>query len=462
MSSAGGYCSEGAWPGDPRTLHHQSKADCFVDERHVARLVKLAEQILGDTPLHRFGSKGLMLCYRNDTPIRKITVAAKGAKVELLGTGQQFVAFGLHPDTGAPYRWLGETDFDEVATPLIVPVDVLLAVTPDQLRDFATKAGALLAELGYETSLSTGDMGERDASANASKGSPVSISVLRSAFAYRDASGPRDEWRNDVAAIRAANIPNDEHLSVRRQIAHDYSLGRLDRTGRFKDASPKNYSGPEAVDLVFDTMPPREVGIGVGWVFEEARKAGWQGNPFSDGKTAIEALAKPAGHLPDANANIPAASRNPTFPDVNQYGMPKTTPEKMRLALRALNLDCRHDVFHGKLLVQGHHLAQWSGEVSDHGCLMLRTIVRNGFNFEPTTKMMEDAVKQLCLQHRFAPICDYLDGLKWDGIKRLDTWLTSYLGAADTPHQGHRPTVFNRSGAQGAPARMQIRSDHRA
>ena len=264
-----------------------------VDEPHVARLTEVAEQILGSTPLRRFGSKGLMLCYRNETPIRKITVAAKGAKVELLGIGQQFVAFGIHPDTHAPYRWLGETDFDEAATPLIVPLDVLPAVTPDQLRDFARKANAILAELGYEPGPPTGDMGEHDPSPSASTGSPVAVSVLRSALAYRDAGGPRDEWRNDIAAIRAANIPDDEHLNVRRQIAHDYSLGRLDRTGRFKDATPKNYSGPEAVDLVFDTMPPRQGGISVGWVFEEARKAGWQGNPFSDGKTATETFAEP-------------------------------------------------------------------------------------------------------------------------------------------------------------------------
>jgi hypothetical protein len=54
---------------------------------------------------------------------------------------------------------------------------------------------------------------------------------------------------------------------------------------------------------VFDTMPPREGGISNGWVFDEARKAGWQGNPFSDGKTATEAFAKPVGGLPKANAS---------------------------------------------------------------------------------------------------------------------------------------------------------------
>jgi predicted P-loop ATPase len=46
---------------------------------------------------------------------------------------------------------------------------------------------------------------------------------------------------------------------------------------------------------------------------------------------------------------------------------------------------------------------------------------------------MHDAVTRIALEYQFNPILDYLDGLKWDGQKRIDTWLTVYLGAEDTP-----------------------------
>src|SRR5262249_47316632 len=37
--------------------------------------------------------------------------------------------------------------------------------------------------------------------------------------------------------------------------------------------------------------------------------------------------------------------------------------------------------------------------------------------------------------HRwFHPVCDYLDGLKWDGTPRIDSWLIKYGGANDTPY----------------------------
>lgn len=34
----------------------------------------------------------------------------------------------------------------------------------------------------------------------------------------------------------------------------------------------------------------------------------------------------------------------------------------------------------------------------------------------------------------FHPVCDYLDGLEWDGTPRLDTWLTTFGQAEDTPY----------------------------
>jgi predicted P-loop ATPase len=37
------------------------------------------------------------------------------------------------------------------------------------------------------------------------------------------------------------------------------------------------------------------------------------------------------------------------------------------------------------------------------------------------------------LNHVFDPVRDYLDGLRWDGVSRVDRWLIDYCGAEDTP-----------------------------
>ena len=90
----------------------------------------LAMKRFGDT-LFRVGlwPKRLLL-YRTQTPFAKM----KSGQIEILGLGQQFVAFGLHPGTGKPYSWpLGET-------PLEIPLSDLPVIDP-------SAAAAFLAEM---------------------------------------------------------------------------------------------------------------------------------------------------------------------------------------------------------------------------------------------------------------------------------------------------------------------------
>jgi predicted P-loop ATPase/phage/plasmid primase-like uncharacterized protein len=42
------------------------------------------------------------------------------------------------------------------------------------------------------------------------------------------------------------------------------------------------------------------------------------------------------------------------------------------------------------------------------------------------------AVETVARDREFHPVREYLDGLEWDGTPRLDLWLTTYLGAADS------------------------------
>lgn len=44
------------------------------------------------------------------------------------------------------------------------------------------------------------------------------------------------------------------------------------------------------------------------------------------------------------------------------------------------------------------------------------------------------ALNQCAAKNRFNPVVDYLNNLKWDGVRRLDTLFIDYLGAADTPY----------------------------
>lgn len=56
---------------------------------------------------------------------------------------------------------------------------------------------------------------------------------------------------------------------------------------------------------------------------------------------------------------------------------------------------------------------------------------RNGQ--EPAKDKIADAISLIGKRNAYHPVCQYLDGLKWDGVTRLDSWLIDYTGADDTP-----------------------------
>ena len=48
--------------------------------------------------------------------------------------------------------------------------------------------------------------------------------------------------------------------------------------------------------------------------------------------------------------------------------------------------------------------------------------------------LMHQAIDARAHENGFHPVRQYLGNLKWDGVKRVDTWLSFYLGAEQTPY----------------------------
>ena len=77
---------------------------------------------MGEWVMERFGATCVrigrapkrLLLFRTDEPFRKMyctySDGKQDHKVEILGAGQQFVAYGIHPETNNPYTWIS---FDE-------------------------------------------------------------------------------------------------------------------------------------------------------------------------------------------------------------------------------------------------------------------------------------------------------------------------------------------------------------
>ena len=236
----------------------------------------IVKETLGFTPYQRRGAKPEpMVLYRCKTPIRKITVRARlpGSSdirtvFEVLGKGQQFVAYGDHPDTKQPYSWEHEFIGDHPANCLF---ENLPEITLEKIREMVQAIASRLKSLGY-TDVSINDAGaERKHQSLLRTTSPIDETMLEKILSFVDPDEPREEWIRTIAGIRAAPLENDADEMKRRTLAHRFSEGKLDRQERYNDAFPPRYVSSEKVDEAFDSLPPKAGGVGFGTLVKKAR-----------------------------------------------------------------------------------------------------------------------------------------------------------------------------------------------
>jgi hypothetical protein len=108
--------------------------DVLFSKEIAEKIEGLAKRLLGDTPAVRIGhAPKRLLVYRAAQPFSGF----KYPPIEVLGVGQQFIAYGVHPDTGKPYEW-------PVTTLADLTPDELPAITEAQAREFAKQAYELI------------------------------------------------------------------------------------------------------------------------------------------------------------------------------------------------------------------------------------------------------------------------------------------------------------------------------
>ena len=136
--------------GIPTAFHPAIDID-VRDPTLALELQELAVTMLGEAPVRIGALPKRLLLYRTDEPFAKIASRGfrlpsdlpegKPHQIEILGDGQQFVAYGLHPGTGRPYEWPDDS-------PLDIAADDLTPITVEQVRAYIEAAEALLIGAG--------------------------------------------------------------------------------------------------------------------------------------------------------------------------------------------------------------------------------------------------------------------------------------------------------------------------
>ena len=118
------------------------------DERVAKRMEEYLAEKYGDICVRVGMAPKRLVVFRTTTPFRKMFASYNDGKtmhkVEVLGSGQQFVAYGIHPDTKKPYTW---TSLDE---PLGVDAADLPTLTHVDAQDILERFCEVCDELGWK------------------------------------------------------------------------------------------------------------------------------------------------------------------------------------------------------------------------------------------------------------------------------------------------------------------------
>ncbi len=227
-------------------------------EALAAEVETLAREMLGATPLKRIGrAPKLMLVFRAEAPFDKAQTPElllrddTVVRVEALATGQQFVGFGIHPDTKAEYRWPDRS-------PLEVPASDLPVVAAGQCAAFVLRAEALLRQAGGESRAD-----RREIERKGRRAAGLNIREKPS----------REMVTEALAHVANDDLPYDEWIRVGFALHHGLGDAGRELWEGWSAQSAKN--DPTATAAKWPSFAQGR-GITVGTLFWLAQRNGWQ------------------------------------------------------------------------------------------------------------------------------------------------------------------------------------------
>jgi len=118
------------------------------------------------------------------------------------------------------------------------------------------------------------------------------------------------------------------------------------------------------------------------------------------------------------------------WPRANAEGKPHSDIANLGHFLKWSGVQVVYDVFSRRYLAKGLPCAF---ELDDEAIRDVR-LTMGIFNFEVSKETFKEWIFYLAQQYRLHPVERYLDSLHWDGISRIDAWLTDYCGVAENPY----------------------------
>jgi hypothetical protein len=379
----------------------------------VDRIVDRIEQTLGPTPLSRIGNAPkILLCYRAVEPFKKFSTPnytmpdGSKAQLEIMGSGQQVVAFGIHPDTRQPYTWLN-------GSPENTPLAELPEIKAVQARDLIGEAAAILEAAGG-----------------------VVVKPDKSEKPDKPTTPPPGQGANGDGFFRNVNNAALAKIAAWVQALHpDFrdcgnSGWRLSSKDLGRDLQEDIAVHPDgiqdfgeevpltAIDLVMKLEAARNPTDAAFWLCEKLdvtpEALGWH-----DGTTNQDADGRPGGTTNQGGDRWEIDSEKKIIAN---------SQHNIRLALQKLGASLIYDQFADRSLVAIEHLGWSRLDLGDPLMHRMWLTIDERFHFRPTLDFFAIVLRDAARQNAFHPVLQYIDEvkLKHDKGKRLDDWLFTY------------------------------------
>lgn len=232
----------------------------------------------------------------------------------------------------------------------------------------------------------------------------------------RDETHGYDWWWPLMCAVHEALDGSDD--------AYDLCVEWSEQNSRFNEAEFKDRIWPY-IDA------KRQSGFTRATLYKEARGHGWglTAAPNAEGFEEVPDLVRrTVVGTAEASLELPAFLRNSKgdiFATIGNLLMACRRPD-------VIGWRIGHDTFRDELMVATPGTAQWRPCTDEDQVLMREYLEREGFM--PIGKdLMRDAVSTAARDHAFDSAQLWLEPLQWDGVSRIEQFLPTYAGTADTP-----------------------------
>jgi hypothetical protein len=239
-----------------------------------------------------------------------------------------------------------------------------------------------------------------------------------------------DCWRGTNEEGGKTVLADFEHIALN---------GRLVRIVFDSDVVTKKQVR-RALERLTRWMASKDAAVSIAYLPATGKKVGVDDYLLDHSLQDLEQLLRPAGEQQPKQAVAAAVTNIPL--KVNEYGRPRPilwnagailTQDPAWAGAFKLNLLTYKTEIH-RAPANVLDTQSLPRPIEDADLTLINIWLQERYDLFCSTATIHETIDGLASKNAYHPIREYLHGLTWDGIERLDTWLPTYCRTENTPY----------------------------